>query len=434
MTTSSSDISKLLTLAEPFSPGISIAEAGEVFLSSDRAHLLSIPIVEDGIPIGSISRYQLINIFLMPFGREIYGSRPVTRIMNRNPLLLPIEQSLETAAQYVSANITTPITEDFIITQDGRYLGVGIVLDLLNAVEQKATLASKRLEDAYKELKFSQAQLVQSEKMASLGQMVAGVAHEINTPLGYVRNNVEMMQGTFQQIRSVLGQHEHLLELMSADAPDEQAITASILNASNASADLRAMLPDSEADALYKDTLFGVDQIKELVINLRNFSRLDQAKVADISLNDCLEQTLVIANNVLKGKVEVVKQLEDIPVIACSPSQINQVLLNLLTNAAQAIEHDNGRITLCTEHDAEWVHVSVQDNGKGIAPENQKKIFDPFFTTKPIGQGTGLGLSICFQIIEAHGGTIRVSSALGKGTRFIVSLPKNAIVQQQAAA
>ena len=354
--------------------------------------------------------------------------------MKANPLLLSIEQSLETAAQYVAANITTPITEDFIITKDGRYSGVGIVLDLLNAVEQKATLASKRLEEAYRQLKFSQAQLVQSEKMASLGQMVAGVAHEINTPLGYVRNNVEMMQSTFQQIREVLDQHEHLLELISAESPDEQAITASIIGASSASADLRDVLPDAEADALFKDTLFGVDQIKELVINLRNFSRLDQAKVADINLNDCLEQTLVIANNVLKGKITVVKRLGEIPPVACSPSQVNQVLLNLITNASQAIEHDNGRIAVVTEHDTDWVHVSVQDNGKGIAQEDLKKIFDPFFTTKPIGQGTGLGLSISFQIVEAHGGTIRVSSIPGKGTRFVVSLPKNPTTQQQAAA
>lgn len=428
------NISSLLTLAEPFSPGISISEAGEAFLSADRAHLLSVPIVENGIPIGSISRHQLINIFLMPFGREIYGARPVTKIMRANPLLLSIEQSLETAAQYVAANITTPITEDFIITKDGQYMGVGIVLDLLNAVEQKATLSSRRLEEAYRQLKFSQAQLVQSEKMASLGQMVAGVAHEINTPLGYVRNNVEMMQGTFQQIRNVLGQHERLLELISSESPDEQAITASIIGASSASADLRDVLPDAEADALFKDTLFGVDQIKELVINLRNFSRLDQAKLADISLNDCLEQTLVIANNVLKGKITVVKRLGEIPPVACSPSQVNQVLLNLITNAAQAIEHDNGRIAVVTEHDTDWVHVSVQDNGKGIAQENLKKIFDPFFTTKPIGQGTGLGLSISFQIVEAHGGTIRVSSIPGKGTRFVVSLPKNPNIQQQAAA
>ena len=431
--TTNSDISSLLTLSDPFSSAIRISEAAEEFLRDDRAHLLSIPIVEDKIVIGSISRYQLINIFLMPFGREIYGTRPITKIMNKAPLLVSIEQSLEAAAQHVASKITTPITEDFIITKDGRYLGIGIVLNLLNAVEQKATLSSKRLEEAYQQLKHSQAQLVQSEKMASLGQMVAGVAHEINTPLGYVRNNIEMMQNALLQMRSVLNHHELLLEQISAESPDEEEISKSLINASSASSELHEALPDDEMDALFKDTLFGADQIKELVINLRNFSRLDQAKVADINLNDCLEQTLVIANNVLKGKTEVVKRLGEIPSVGCSPSQINQVFLNLITNASQAIEHSAGRIVLKTEHDAEWVHVSVQDNGKGISQENLKQIFDPFFTTKPIGQGTGLGLSISFQIVQAHGGTIRVSSILGKGSRFVVSLPKRQEIQQQAA-
>ena len=136
-----------------------------------------------------------------------------------------------------------------------------------------------------------------------------------------------------------------------------------------------------------------------------------------MNLNESLEQTLVIARNVLKGRVEIIRRLENIPPVSCSPSQINQVFLNLISNAAQAIEHDAGRLLLKTEADKEFVHVSIQDNGKGIAQENLQKIFDPFFTTKPIGQGTGLGLSICYQIVQAHGGNIRVASIP------VVSLP-----------
>lgn len=420
---SGTDLSRLLTRVTPVNPETSINDVGELFLQKEYAGLLSLPVVKAGMVIGSISRYQMIEIFMSRFGRELYGNRPVTQIMNAQPLQVGIEQPLEAAAQHVAGNIRTPISEDFIISDKGHYLGVGVVLDLLRAMEQRVAASTASLADAYQQLKASQAQLVQSEKMASLGQMVAGVAHEINTPLGYVRNNVEITQSVFEQLREVLKDHELLLNMMAAEAPDEEAIHAQLLKASSATADLRESKTLEDTEALLKDTLFGTDQIKELVVNLRNFSRLDQARLAEVNLNESLEQTLVIARNVLKGRVEIIRRLENIPPVSCSPSQINQVFLNLISNAAQAIEHDAGRLLLKTEADNEFVHVSIQDNGKGIAQENLQKIFDPFFTTKPIGQGTGLGLSICYQIVQAHGGNIRVASIPGKGSRFVVSLP-----------
>ena len=322
-----------------------------------------------------------------------------------------------------AANIGTPISEDFIITRDGAYAGIGVVIDLLGAMQARVAQNAAQLAEAYGQLKSSQAALVQSEKMASLGQMVAGVAHEINTPLGYVRNNVEMVQGVFGQVSELLGENDKLLHMLTDENADENALGAQIFKLSSEMQDLHdgGLLADTEA--LFGDTLFGVDTIKELVINLRNFSRLDAAKVAEVSLNDCLDQTLVIANNVLKSKVEVIKRYGEIPKIPCSPSQINQVLLNIMSNAAQAIEHDQGKLLLKTEAEGQWVRVSIQDNGKGIAPEHLKKVFDPFFTTKPVGQGTGLGLSISYQIVQAHGGSIQVASQPGKGTRFVISLP-----------
>lgn len=425
------EIATLLTRVPAISPGTRISDVADLFLNDTYARLLSLPVVDKGVPVGSISRYQMINIFLMRFGREIYGAKPVSQVMNAQPLLVPIEQPLDAAAQHVARNIGTPITEDFIITENGRYLGVGIVLDLLRAMEQRVAASTASLAEAYGQLKASQAQLVQSEKMASLGQMVAGVAHEINTPLGYVRNNVEMMQGVFGQLREVLADHDRLLDLMAAESPDEDAIHQQLVKASSASAELRDSGTLDDTEALFKDTLFGADQIKELVVNLRNFSRLDQAKVAEVNLNESLDQTLVIARNVLKNKVEILRRYGEIPAVACSPSQINQVFLNLITNAAQAIEHDDGRLLLKTESDGEYVHVSVQDNGRGIPQEHLQKIFDPFFTTKPVGQGTGLGLSICYQIVQAHGGKLRVASIPGKGSRFVVSLP---LAAAQAAA
>lgn len=419
------DIAALLINVEPLSPQTPVSAVGELFLRQEYARMLSLPVVDGGRVVGSISRSQLINIFLRPFGREIYGPRKVASVMNAQPLTVSIEQPLEAAAQYVADHIPAPLTEDFVIVGgDNGYLGMGVVLDLLREMERRVALSNQKLSETNAQLKSSQAQLVQSEKMASLGQMVAGIAHEINTPLGYVRNNVEMMQGLLDEAAGSLREHHTLLQLITADAPDDTAVRGQIerLLAAPATTDPNTGVL-ADAATLIKDTLFGADQIKELVLNLRNFTRLDLARVADVDLNECLDQTLVIARNVLKHKVEIIKRYGVLPKVRCSPSQINQVLLNLINNAVQAIEHDRGRLLLQTEVDQERVLIKIQDNGKGISQENLKKIFDPFFTTKPIGQGTGLGLSICYQIIQAHGGKIQAISEVGRGTRFTVTLP-----------
>jgi signal transduction histidine kinase len=232
-----------------------------------------------------------------------------------------------------------------------------------------------------------------------------------------------MVQGVFGQVREMLAEYDRLTRMLTDENTDEQGLSQLLFKLSSEAHDLQDSKLLEDTEALFGDTLFGVDTIKELVINLRNFSRLDAAKVAEVNLNDCIDQTLVIANNVLKARVEVIKRYGELPPVACSPSQINQVLLNMMSNAAQAIEHAQGKLLLKTEADGDWVRISIQDNGKGIAAEHLQKIFDPFFTTKPVGQGTGLGLSISYQIIQAHGGTIQVASVPGKGTRFVISLP-----------
>jgi len=417
------DLAALRRVVQPIAPATTVVEVADIIQRPEYAGLLCLPVVDRGQPLGTVSRNQLTDIFMMRFGRELYGNRPVAEVMNRKPLLVADELSLEAAAQYVAANIGSPISEDFIVTREGRYSGMGVVIDLLGAMQARVAQNAQQLSDAYRQLKSSQTALVQSEKMASLGQMVAGVAHEINTPLGYVRNNVEMVQGVFAQLRGMLGEHQQLTQMLTDEGTDEQALSQLLFKLTADAHDLEESKLLEDTEALFGDTLFGVDTIKELVINLRNFSRLDAAKVAEVNLNDCLDQTLVIANNVLKNKVEVIKRYGEIPNVACSPSQINQVLLNMMSNAAQAIEHDQGKLLLKTEADGAWVRVSIQDNGKGIAQEHLKKVFDPFFTTKPVGQGTGLGLSISYQIVQAHGGTIHVASVPGKGTRFVISLP-----------
>jgi two-component system, NtrC family, sensor kinase len=419
----------------PFSFEENINQVVERFRDDSALHdVLSVPVVNaDGMVLGSISRYQLNSIFLKNFGRELYGSRPVTQFMNADCLRVEIGISLADAAQYVTTHMQTPLSEDFIVCDQGRYVGVGAVLTLLAAMEQQVEKGARELSQAYQKLQSSQAQLVQSEKMASLGQMVAGVAHEINTPLGYVKNNVELMREFSNQLRELLAVSHALVDaLLDPEGSDvEVARQLAVIT------DLRQLVdPDllfNDMETLFGDTGFGLSQISELVLGLKDFSRLDQAHTDNVSLNDCVNNALLIAKNTLKSRIEVIRQLGEIPRIACAPSQLNQVLLNLVTNAAQAID-GAGKIAIKTWADEVSVYVSVQDTGKGMSPETLKKIFDPFFTTKPVGEGTGLGLSISWQIIQQHGGRIKVASEPGRGTRFVIVLPREPQPTSQEAA
>lgn len=417
----------------PFSSEENINHVMQRFRDDSALHdALSVPVVDaDGLVLGSISRYQLNSIFLKNFGRELYGSRPVTQFMNADCLRVEVGISLADAAQYVTTNMQTPLSEDFIVCEQGRYVGVGGVLTLLAAMEQQVEQGARELAQAYQKLQSSQAQLVQSEKMASLGQMVAGVAHEINTPLGYVKNNVELMREFSSQLRELLTASNALVDALVDPEGSDVEVARQLATIE----DLRSLVdPDllfGDMETLFGDTGFGLAQISELVLGLKDFSRLDQAHTDNVSLNDCVNNALLIAKNTLKTRIEVIRQLGEIPRIACAPSQLNQVLLNLVTNAAQAIE-GAGKIAIKTWADEVSVYVSVQDTGKGMSPETLKKIFDPFFTTKPVGEGTGLGLSISWQIIQQHGGRIRVASEPGRGTRFVIVLPRER--QPQAAS
>jgi len=184
---------------------------------------------------------------------------------------------------------------------------------------------------------------------------------------------------------------------------------------------------------LFGDTLFGLEQIGELVVGLKDFARLDRAMSEEVDLNDCIRSALLIARNSIKDKAEALLQLGELPPIPCAPSQINQVLLNLFTNAAQAID-GFGQILVKTWAEESAVFVSVQDNGRGMPAPVLARIFDPFFTTKAVGQGTGLGLSISFKIIQDHGGLIRVASEPGRGTRFLIRLPRPPAAALQRSA
>jgi len=422
-------LSTLRLSTPPVPPDTCVIDVAQLFLDASYAGLLSLPIVgADGAPVGMISRYELMRVFLQPYGRELFGRRPISLLMNRAPLVLSIEASIGDAARAIAQHIRSPITDDFILVEDGRYAGTALVLDVLRAVEGHLAEHSTELERAYVRLKSSQAQLVQSEKMASLGQMVAGLVHEINTPLGYVRNNVEMTRAVLADAAQLLGAQQAALDALLGGADAQASLDEVDV--------LRTRIDSVALDdiaALLDDTLHGVGQIGDLVLNLKDFSRLDQAGAQKADLNQLVASALRIANHILRKRgIEVVHQPGELPPVECAPAQINQVLLNLLTNAAQAIEHERGRIVVATRAVEGRAMVLIQDNGKGIAAEHQARIFDPFFTTKPVGEGTGMGLAISRQIVEQHGGAIRMTSHVGQGTRFVVVLPLRAATQEAA--
>jgi signal transduction histidine kinase len=433
--TTASALARLLKPVAALSAQMSIADVADRLLTPEHKAFLSLPIVDDaGRPLGLVSRTTLQDIFMQRFGRDLRGRHAVQEVMNPAPLVVSLQTNLEEAAKQITAQLQYPITEDFILVDaQGVYRGLGTVLDLLKAMESRIAQRNQVLRKALVELKESQTQLVQSEKMASLGQMVAGVAHELNTPLGYVKNNVQLLRELSTPLFDLADAQAVLADCLSDPNCDDVRLDSALQAAAEARDLASPELLMEDFGQLFSDTLYGLEQIAELVVGLKDFARLDRAMSEEVDLNDCIRSALVIARNGIKDKAEIVLQLAELPRIPCAPSQINQVLLNLLNNAAQAID-GFGQILLKTWADDSAVFVSLQDSGRGMSPEVLARIFDPFFTTKPVGQGTGLGLSISYKIIQDHGGQIRAASEPGRGTRFLIRLPRPQALPLQRSA
>ena len=202
------NISELCVSVEPLKPHYKVIDVGDIFLDPRYDRFLSLPVVQDGVPVGTISRSHVQQVFMSRFGRELQGNKPISQFMNITPLVVSLGQSMAEASQYVTSNIVFPITEDFIVTDGDGYHGMGSVIDLIRGLERQLVSQNQALAQAYEKLKDSQAQLVQSEKMASLGEMVAGVAHEINTPLGYVQNNMELVRDAYRKWGELNGAYD----------------------------------------------------------------------------------------------------------------------------------------------------------------------------------------------------------------------------------
>lgn len=290
---------------------------------------------------------------------------------------------------------------------------LGLLAEAFNDLSRRTFESQKALKDklqelerANKEISETQGKLVHTAKMASLGQLVAGVAHELNNPIGFIYSNMEHLRDYSEKL-------VHLIEV--AEKQPEK------LKKEKQKADLDYIIKD--LPKLISSCEDGARRTRDIVLGLRNFSRLEEAQLKQVDLHEGLESTLRLLSGELKNRIKVTKDFSRLPKVTCYPSQLNQVFMNVLSNAAQAIEGE-GEIHLATKKlGSDRVEVLIRDSGKGMSKQTLEKVFDPFFTTKALGSGTGLGLSISYGVVQKHGGEILVSSDVGKGTEFRIILP-----------
>ncbi|WP_189941837.1 ATP-binding protein [Sulfuriferula thiophila] len=343
----------------------------------------------------------------------------------------PLSHDLETIA-YIESPSAEPdklsaavILLELLLQSGARYfmaakMHIEVVQSDYEALQRKHTLLQEsearykilaahleeRVEEQVKTIDAAQRQLYQAEKMASVGQLAAGVAHEINNPIGFIRSNLSTAQSYVQKLATMAG-------MMQSQGSAQ-------LNAAWRDADLDFVLEDFAA--LLEESVSGADRVARIVADLKGFSNVDHAEEEIVNLNDNLRSVCNVAASQLQGRADLELELGELPPLRCLPGQLNQVLLNLLLNAAQAMTTP-GKIRIRTAVDNAQISVTIADTGKGIPAEVLPRIFEPFYTTRDVGQGTGLGLTVSRDVIVAHGGHIEVESQLGAGTTFTIYLP-----------
>jgi len=291
-------------------------------------------------------------------------------------------------------------------------LVTGAVITLNNTTEVKRF--TRELEKAYSQLKLTQAKVIQQEKMACIGQLAAGVAHEINNPMGFISSNLNTLLKYMERLTDFIHSQSEAIESLKVVKLDRE------LQDKRKALKIDYVIDDVRK--LIRESMDGAERVRTIVQNLKGFSRMDEAESRHADINECITSTINIVWNELKYKASLVKDLGVIPLTRCHPQQINQVFMNLLVNAGQAIEKQ-GEITVRTWHENGFIYALVSDTGSGMPPEVLNQIFEPFFTTKEVGKGTGLGLSITYDIVKKHNGEITATSESGKGTTFTVRLP-----------
>ena len=281
---------------------------------------------------------------------------------------------------------------------------------------QEIIKENQSLKETVQQLQETQQQLIRSEKLASIGRLSAGIAHEINNPVGFVSSNSTSLLGYIGRIKEILKMYRIGIKPEMISRREKQLKIEFILD---------------DIDKLIMENIEGLARITNIVSNLKKFSReTDIEEFISSDINDGIRSVLILIKNEAKYYADIITEYGDIGQIQCNISELNQIFLNIIINAVQAIKEqerkEKGIITIKTTKDSEWIYITITDDGPGIPLEIREKIFDPFFTTKPVGTGTGLGLSICYEIVvNKHAGDIRVTSETGKGTTFTIKLPRN---------
>lgn len=322
-----------------------------------------------------------------------------------------VSEAVEQASEYPQSSLFFPFEGaggelyfGLVVFDTGAIAKSSAHLDYaLNALRRKQVERDTLL----RKLEVANSQLLQSEKLAAIGQLAAGVAHEINNPIGFVFSNLKTLSGYVKDLLKIIDAVDSVLEL------EELRQLKRGLEYDYIRSDVGALIDESED---------GIDRVKRIISALKDFSHIEEDEFRSADLHRGLDTTLNVVNNELKYKADVVKEYADLPEVECIASQINQVAMNLLVNAAHSIERF-GRITLRTGLEQDEVWLEVEDTGKGIEPKVLNRIFEPFFTTKPVGKGTGLGLALSYTIVQKHNGRIEVKSEVGIGTCFRVYLP-----------
>jgi signal transduction histidine kinase len=381
----------------PSTPGHEVAVALE-----SHPELPGFIVRDDDHEVTLVSRQTFFATMSRPFSREIYLKRPIhvlAEAVTLRPLCLPADSRISEAARAAFAREQQAVYEPLIVSWPDGKLRILDVYALLQAQTVLLGLANRVI--------------VQQEKLASLGQLSAGLAHEINNPLAYVTNNLNSLQ------------RDSLAVLRLAQENRAARQRYGLANGALEELESEIDLPYIEQNLprLFDVSLKGLRRVRDIVLNLRDFARLDEADFKEIDLTGALDSTLEILRHELRVKeIEVVRNYGTVTPILGHPGKLNQVFLNLLANAVQAC-NQAGRVELHTQWQGLGVEISIADNGCGIAAEQLPRIFEPFYTTKPVGQGTGLGLSVSYGIVRDHGGSIDVESTVGRGSRFRVWLP-----------